>query len=144
MGCAVVVFQEGLKKWAFDLGRFPIINLDLLHGVHTPVITSFCKQEEQSILTCKSEGEEQFCPCSPQPSVLSPLKSEVNMWCFQWKQTGLLQSRARILSSFLENLQTSTFLHTPPSKLFIPHQENMIGYCRKTPGFERSSKKIQP
>lgn len=47
MGCTVVILQEGLKKWAFDLGRLPIINLDLFHGVHTPVITAFCKQEEQ-------------------------------------------------------------------------------------------------
>lgn len=53
MGRAVVELQEGLEERAFDPGGLPIVELDLFHGVHTPVVAALCRQREQVALTLR-------------------------------------------------------------------------------------------
>lgn len=109
MGCAVVVLQEGLKKWAFDLGGFPIVNLDLFHGVHTPVITAFYNHKEQSALACRTTGKKAVLHPFPASLVPLPKWEAKKIQCFKWKQTWLSQSTTRILCSALEHLPS--FIH---------------------------------
>jgi len=45
---------------------------------------------------------------------------------------------------FISREPAKLYFHVALSKLFIPHQDNMIGYFCIAPGFLESSKKIQP
>lgn len=145
MGCAIVVLQEGLKKWAFDLGRFPIINLDLLHGVHTPVIAAFCSQEEQGALGLQASRRKAVLPALPTAIGSVPIKIRDKTVVFSMKANWALikQSKNTVFiyrepGNFCFHLYTSYVY----AKLFISHQDNRIGYSCIKPGFLQSSKKI--
>lgn len=145
MGCAVVVLQEGLKKWTFDLGRFPIINLDLLHGVHTPVIAALCSQEEQGALGLQVCRGKTALPVLPTALGSVPIKirdktvvfSMKANWAFI-KQSKNIEFISKEPGNFCFHLYTSYVY----AKLFISHQDNRIGYSCIKLGFLQSSKKI--
>lgn len=144
MGCAIVVLQEGLKKWAFDLGRLPVINLDLLHGVHAPVIAAFCSQEEQGAWGLQACRRKTVLPMLPTALGPAPIKIRgeiiVSMkanWAFikQSKNTVFI---SREPGNFCFHLYTSYV----SAKLFISHQDNRIGYSCIKQGFLESSRKF--
>lgn len=145
MGCAIVVLQEGLKKWAFDLGRFPIINLDLLHGVHTPVIAAFCRQEEQGALGLQVCRRQTVLPMLPTALGPAPIKIRGEIIVFSMKANWafIKQSKnivfiSRDPGNFCFHLYTSYV----SAKLFISHQDNRIEYSCIKQGFLESSKEI--
>lgn len=138
MGCAIVVLQEGLKKWAFDLGRLPIINLDLLHGVHTPVIAAFCSQEEQGALglqVCRRKRVLPMLPTAPAPAP-TKIRGKTIMFSMKANWPFIKQSKnivfiSREPGNFCFHLYTSYV----SAKLFISHQDNRIGYSCIKLGF---------
>lgn len=146
MGCAIVVLQEGLKKWAFDLGRLPIINLDLLHGVHTPVITAFCSQEEQGALGLQVCRRKTVLPMLPTALGPAPIKitGKTTVFSMIKKKRGFIKQSKNILFISKEPGNFCFHLHTSyvSAKLFISHQDNRLGYSCIKLGFLESSKKI--